>query len=190
MIDRWRFSSGTNLISSISKICWILFLITLPVTSSPFFPGGIGGGTLVRPLSIYPLLILVILVILPRFITKPLPKTVLSFLPFVVVVLISSLIAALQGIESLQGVSASARSFRALVTLSVGAAIYLSVTLWPENDDDLKFSLRWLYIGFILALFWGTLQTIYVVYFSPRWFDLLSAAQKYISIRKLFTNRV
>lgn len=190
MIDRWRFSSGTNLISSISKICWILFLITLPVTSSPFFPGGIGGGTLVRPLSIYPLLILVILVILPRFITKPLPKTVLSFLPFVVVVLISSLIAALQGIESLQGVSASARSFRALVTLSVGAAIYLSVTLWPENDDDLKFSLRWLYIGFILALFWGTLQTIYVVYSSPRWFDLLSAAQKYISIRKLFTNRV
>jgi O-antigen ligase len=104
--------------------------------------------------------------------------------------LISSLIGALQGIESLQGVSASARSFRALVTLGVGAAIYLSVTLWPENDDDLKLSLRWLYIGFILALFWGTLQTIYVVYFSPRWFDLLSAAQKYISIRKLFTNRV
>jgi hypothetical protein len=190
MIDRWRFSRGTNLINSISKICWILFLISLPVSSFPFFPGGVGGGTLVRPLSIYPLIILVVLVILPRFITKPLPKTVLSFLPFVVVALISSLLATLQGIESLQGISASARSFRALVTLGVGVAIYLSVTLWPENDDDLKFSLRWLYIGFLIALFWGTLQTIYVVYFSPRWFDLLSAAQKYISIRKLFTNRV
>ncbi len=190
MIDRWRFSRGTNLINSISKICWILFLISLPVSSFPFFPGGVGGGTLVRPLSIYPLIILVVLVILPRFITKPLPKTVLSFLPFVVVALISSLLATLQGIESLQGISASARSFRALVTLGVGVAIYLSVTLWPENDDDLKLSLRWLYIGFLLALFWGTLQTIYVVYFSPRWFDLLSAAQKYISIRKLFTNRV
>jgi O-antigen ligase len=72
----------------------------------------------------------------------------------------------------------------------VGGAIYLVVTLWPEKDEDLKLSLRWLYLGFSLALFWGTLQTIYVVNFSPRWFELMSAAQKYISIRKLFTNRV
>ncbi|MGB3700864.1 MAG: hypothetical protein WA997_06305, partial [Anaerolineales bacterium] len=179
-----------NLISTISKICWILFLITIPISSFPFFPGNIGGGTLVRPLSIYPLIILLILVILPRFFSKPMPKTLLSFLPFVVVALISSLIASFQGIEALQGVSALARTFRALVTLGVGGAIYLLVTLWPENDDDLKLSLRWLYIGFSLALFWGTLQTIYVVNFSPRWFDLMSAAQRYISIRKLFTNRV
>jgi O-antigen ligase len=77
-----------------------------------------------------------------------------------------------------------------MVTLGVGGAIYLLVTLWPENNEDLKLSLRWLYTGLSLALFWGTLQTVYVVYFSPRWFDLLSAAQKYISIRKLFTNRI
>jgi len=190
MIDRLRSINGKKLIRDISKICWILFLITLPITSFPFFPGNIGGGTLVRPLSIYPLIILLILVILPRFVVKPLPKTLLSLLPFIVVALISSLLAALQGIESLQGVTASARSFRALVTLGVGGAIYLLVTLWPENDEDLKLSLRWLYIGFSLALFWGTLQTIYVVKFSPRWFELMSAAQKYISIRKLFTNRV
>ena len=190
MMDRWWSMDRKNLISTISKICWILFLITIPISSFPFFPGNIGGGTLVRPLSIYPLIILLILVILPRFFSKPMPKTLLSFLPFVVVALISSLIASFQGIEALQGVSALARTFRALVTLGVGGAIYLLVTLWPENDDDLKLSLRWLYIGFSLALFWGTLQTIYVVNFSPRWFDLMSAAQRYISIRKLFTNRV
>jgi len=187
---RWHSIDGAKLIKSISKICWVLFLITLPISSFPLFPGGIGGGTLVRPLSLYPLIILLLLVILPRFISRPLPKTVLAFLPFVVVALISSLIASLQGIESLQGVSASARTFRALVTLGVGGAIYLLVTLWPENDKGLKLSLRWLYVGFSLALFWGTLQTIYVVYFSPRWFELMSAAQRYISIRKLFTNRV
>ena len=129
MIAGWRSVDGKKLISSISKICWILFLITLPISNFPFFPGGIGGGTLVRPLSLYPLIILLILVILPRFISKPLPKTVLSFLPFVVVALISSLIASLQGIESLQGVTAPERTFRALVTLGVGGAIYLLVTL-------------------------------------------------------------
>jgi len=190
MIAGWRSVDGKKIISSISKICWILFLITLPISNFPIFPGGIGGGTLVRPLSLYPLIILLIIVILPRFISKPLPKTVLSFLPFVVVALVSSLIASLQGIESLQGVTAPERTFRALVTLGVGGAIYLLVTLWPENDEDLKLSLRWLYVGFSLALFWGTLQTIYVVHFSPRWFELLSSAQRFISIRKLFTNRI
>jgi O-antigen ligase len=190
MIERWRSIGGRKLVKSISRICWILFLVSLPVTSFPFFPGGIGGGTLVRPLAIYPLIILFILVIIPRFITKPLPKTVLSFLPFVLVAVISSLIASFQGIESLQGVTAAARIFRALVTLGVGGAIFLLVTLWPEDDQDLKSSMRWLYLGFSVALFWGTLQTIYVVKFTPFWFQLMSSGQRFISIRKLFTNRV
>ncbi len=190
MTEQRISEDGMSIINKISRLCWILFLVSLPVTSFPYFPGNIGGGTLVRPLAIYPLIILLVLVILPRLLGKPLPKTLLSFFPFVVVALISTIVASLQGIEALQGVSATARAFRALVTLGVGGAIYLLVTLWPENDDDLRMSLRWLYFGFSLALFWGTLQTIYVIYFLPRWFDLVSAAQKYISIRKLFTNRV
>ena len=183
-------TKGAEIIGTISRICWILFLIALPISSFPFFPEGIGGGTLVRPLSIYPLMILIILVVLPRLITKPLPKTVLSFLPFVIVALISTLLASLQGLETLQGVTPAARTFRVLVTLGVGASIYLLVTLWPENEEDLKFSLRWLYAGFSLALLWGSMQMVYVINFFPRWFDLLSCAQQYISIRKLFVNRV
>jgi O-antigen ligase len=115
---------------------------------------------------------------------------VLSFIPFVIVALISTLLASLQGLESLQGITPAARTFRVLVTLGVGSSIYLLVTLWPENENDLKFSLRWLYAGFSLALLWGTLQMVYVINFIPRWFDLLSRAQQYISIRKLFVNRV
>ncbi|UCF27023.1 MAG: hypothetical protein JSW42_10280, partial [Chloroflexota bacterium] len=95
-----------------------------------------------RPLSIYPLIVLLVLVILPRFLTKPLPKTLLSLLPFIVIAVASTLLAALQGIENLQGVSVAARMFRALVTLGVGTAIYLAVTLWPEKKDDLNLSLR------------------------------------------------
>lgn len=190
MTESRKFLQGRKLLSSFTKLCWVIFLITLPVSNFPFFPGEIGGGTLVRPLSIYPLIILLVLVILPRFFTKPIPKTILSFLPFVVVAVVSSLLASLRGIESLQGISVFLRMARALGTLGIGAAIYLAVTLWPENKEELKFSLRWLYAGFILALFWGTLQSIYVIQFSQRWFKLLSKAQEFISIRKLFTNRV
>ncbi len=185
------FTDGEkNVIAKISKICWILFLVTLPFTSFPFFPGNIGGGTLVRPLSIYPLILLLALVILPRFFTKPLPKTVLALLPFIIIAVASTLLAVLQGIENLQGVSVISRMLRGLVTLGVGTMIYLAVTIWPIKKEDLNSSLRWLYVGFIAALSWGTLQAIYVIRFSPRWFDLMSAAQRYFSTRRLFTNRV
>jgi O-antigen ligase len=96
----------------------------------------------------------------------------------------------LSGIEALQGVSVTARMFRALATLGIGGAIYLTVTLWPSNQDDLKFSLRWLYIGFGFALLWGSLQALYVIIFSPRWFEFMSRIQEFISIRRLFVNRV
>jgi len=185
------FTDGEkNVIAKISKICWILFLVTLPFTSFPFFPGNIGGGTLVRPLSIYPLILLLALVILPRLFTKPLPKTVLALLPFIIIAVASTLLAFLQGIENLQGVSVISRMLRGLVTLGVGTMIYLAVTIWPIKKEDLNSSLRWLYVGFIAALSWGTLQAIYVIRFSPRWFDLMSAAQRYFSTRRLFTNRV
>lgn len=174
----------------VEKICWVLFLVALPVTSFPFFPGNIGGGTLVRPLSIYPLLVLLVLVVIPRLFTKPLPRTILAFLPFVVVAVASSLLASLRGIEALQDVSLIARSFRALVTLAIGGSIYLLVALWPNDQGDLKFSLRWIYVGFGLALFWGSLQALYVVLVSQPWFEFISSIQNYISIRRLFINRV
>lgn len=183
-------TKGLKFVSTLSRIAWVLFLVTLPITSFPFFPENIGGGTLVRPLSVYPLIILMILVVFPRFLTKPLPQTFLSLFPFVIVAIASSLLATIRDVEALQGVSVISRMFRATATLGIGVSIYLAVTLWHEKKDDLKDSLRWLYIGFALALFWGSLQAIYVVHFVPRWFDLLSSVQRYLSIRRLFTNRI
>lgn len=173
-----------------SRFVWGIFLISLPVTSFPFFPGGIGGSTLVRPLSIFPLLILVTFVVLPRFFSKPLPRTLLSLFPFVIVAIVSTLLAVLSGIETLHGVSVMERMARALVTLGIGVAIYLTVSIWPQAQEDLRGTLRWIYAGFLIALVWGTLQAIYVVRFSSPWFDLLSQVQRFISTRRLFTNRI
>ena len=190
LMDTFSATSKEKLLPTISKIFWVLFLVTLPVTSFPFFPGNIGGGTLVRPLSIYPLIIVLVLIIIPRFFTKPLPKTLLAFLPFVIVAVAATILATLRGIEGLQGISVTTRMFRALTTLGIGGAIYLTVTLWPNNEGELKLSLRWLYIGFGLALLWGTLQALYIVFVSQRWFEIMSGIQEFISIRRLFINRV
>ena len=182
--------SKPRILSAVSRACWVIFLLSLPVTSFPFFPGSFGGSTLVRPLATYPLLVLMGLVILPRFLTRPLPRTLLSFLPFVLVAVATTLLASLRSIEGLQGVSVTERMVRALATLGLGGSIYLAITLWPESREDLRFSLRWLYAGFAIALFWGTLQTVYIVHFNSDWFELMSTAQRFISTRRLFTNRV
>ena len=184
-----RFRSH-DLLSLVEKVLWALFLTSLPITSFPFFPRQIGGGTLVRPLAVYPLLGLLILVTIPRLIREPLSKTILALLPFILLSLVSALLASTRGIEPSQGVSVWERMVRAFATLGLGSAIYFTVVLFPQTLEDLRNSLRWLYGGFVLALFWGSLQAIYVLNFSTKWFDLLSKAQSYLSIRRLFVNRV
>jgi len=69
-----RFFSGLSTYGG--GIMLRLFLFCLPITSFPYFPEEFGGGTLVRPLSVYPLIFLCLLVVLPRLM-KPIPKTVL-----------------------------------------------------------------------------------------------------------------
>ncbi len=169
---------------------WAFFLVTLPISSFPFFPPAFGGEALVRPLSLYPLIVLVILVILPRIFTRPLPGTLLALLPFVLVGIASSLLSLLRGIEPALGISVTARVMRGLSTLIVGVAIYLAIALLPESVGDLRFSLRWIYTGGALALFWGSLQAIYVLRFDPRWFNFLSRIQEFISYRRLLPERI
>lgn len=179
-----------SVLSRIEKIAWVLFLVALPVTSFPYFPPTFGGGALVRPLSLYPLLILLILVTIPRLFTRPLPKTILSLLPFALVAIASSAISLLRNIEPALGISVVERVARAVVTLGVGGAIYLTVVLRPLTPDDLKASLRWIYTGMGIAMFVGSLQAIYIVHFTPTWFKLMNELQKYVSTRRLINNRI
>lgn len=167
-----------------------LFFLFLPVTSFPYLPEELGGRTLVRPLSIYPLLALLLLVTLPGLLRRRLPRTFLPLLAFVLLAAISSIVAFASGLDVYRGVSLEARFLRNLVTLGLGLAFYLTVSLLPETWDDLRFCLRWLYAGFALALVWGTFQIPYVLHYSPMYFKIADAIQGLVSSRKLFTTRI
>jgi hypothetical protein len=171
-------------------IIWAIFFFTLPVTSFPFFPSGVGGKTLVRPLAIYPLIIIFALVIIPRLFTRKLPATLLPLLAFAVIALISSIAAFSFDLESIRGITLSSRFIRNIATLGMGIAFYLTTTLLNDSWDGLKFSLRWIYTGFSVALFWGSLQAINVVFYTPAYFKLLNHLQSFVSTRKLFTTRI
>jgi hypothetical protein len=178
------------ILRTIQRLAWAAFLLALPVTSFPFFPPAIGGEALVRPLSLYPLIVLMILAILPRLFHRPIPQTVLTLLPFALIAVASSLLSLLRGIEPTLGISATARVMRGLSTLVIGSTFYLTIALLPETIEDLRFSLRWIYAGCALALLWGTLQAVYIFHFDQAWFDFLSRIQDYISIRRLLIDRI
>jgi hypothetical protein len=174
----------------ITRVAWALLFITLPVTSFPFFPSGLGGKTLVRPLAIYPLALILLLVIIPRLFKRPLPRTFLPLLAFTVIALISSVAAFSFDLEAFRGVTVASRFVRNIATLAIGMAFYVTVSLLPQSWDDLRFSLRWLYAGFAAALAWGSLQILYVIHYSPAYYKLLSQIQNLVSTRKLFTTRI
>jgi len=175
---------------SLGGFFWAVFLITLPVTSFPFFPGIVGGSASVRPLAVYPMILLIILIVLPRLLNKPLPATFLPFMAFIVVALASAAFALTQNTGELRDVSPLARAVRGLAALGIGAAFYLSVSLVPETWQDMRSSLRWLYAGFGIALLWGSIQIVTVIKYVPAFFVYLNQVQRWISSRKLIPKRV
>lgn len=182
--------SSHSIVHFLTSLSWILFFLCLPVISFPFFPSAIGGGAIVRPLIIYPLIILLMLATINRLLSEPIPRTILNLLPFIIAAAISSVISYRLNIAPALGVSATERILRSFITLGLGVAIYVTVSLVPRSFDELRSSLRWMYVGFSLAMLWGSLQAVYVLQFSSSYFHLLSEIQEYISIRKLFTTRI
>jgi hypothetical protein len=171
------------------KVLWAIFLVALPVTSFPFLPAELGGKTQVRPLAMYPLLILLILVTLPRLF-KRLPATTLPLFAFIAAALVSSALSFSLELEALKGVTLAARILRNLITLGIGVSFYLTVVLYQRSKEDLDFSLRWLYVGFIAVLLWGTAQSIYILQFNQAYFNLLNKIQALISTQELYTTRI
>ena len=173
------------------KILWAAFLVSLPVTNFPYFPAALGGSKVsVRPLLIYPLLLLV-LVILPSVWKRKLPRVWLPFLVFFFLVMISSLLPLFSGVTSeMSELSLSSRLIRTLFTLFLAGAIYFVVSLMPLSEGDLDFTLRWLYVGLVISLIWATLQLIYILDLIPGWFDIMKKMQRHITISRGNTGRL
>jgi O-antigen ligase len=185
ILNRLRLALRT-----LRRLAWVLLLIALPVTSFPYFPPAMGGEALVRPLSLYPLAVLILLVVLPKLLSQPVSKTVLTLAPFVLVAVASSLLSLMRGIEPALGISVEARVLRGVITLLIGCAFYLTLVLLHDTVEDLRFSLRWIYAGGALALLWGSIQALNIAFPSPSLFAFLERAQTYISIRPLRADRI
>lgn len=173
-------------------ILWAVALVTLPVTSFRWFPF-LGDNTLVRPLALYPLVLLLPLLFV-QWIRRerPFPWTgsVILLGLFAAAVLAASSYGLLIDPIPLRGQTYSGRVLRALVTLVIGLIFFISAAWMNRNETEVKFTLRWLFVGLGLDLAWSGLQAVtFYTGLLPK--QMVTHWQLLFSMRELVrTNRV
>lgn len=142
------------------KILWALALLTLPVTSFRWFPG-LGEGTLVRPLALYPLALLLPLLLLQAWrkkISLAIPGAFIALGAFILFALFASALGSILDPIPLRGQTYDGRAVRAFITLTIGAAFFIGAVWMNKNEADFRFTVQWIFAGLCLDLAWSGLQ--------------------------------
>jgi hypothetical protein len=185
-------SSVANL-DKLSRILWAAALLTLPVTSFRYFPF-LGEDTLVRPLALYPLALLLPVLLMQRLLRgdRPFPWTGSTLLLglFVFAVLAVTSLGILFDPVPLRSQTYLGRAIRSSVTLLVGLVFFISAAWMNRNEADLRFSVKWILVGFGIDLLWIGLQAI-TFYTGLLEKEMVTHWQLAFSMRELVrTNRI
>lgn len=173
---------------TLSRILWALTLVCLPVTSFRYMPF-LGAGTVVRPLALYPLLLLLPILLIRIWrgeILRPWPSSLTVLVLFVFSVLVSTSIGAAFAPLELRGADYADRALRALITLPIGIAFFLAAAWMNQRPEDVHFSIRWLLVGLAGHLLWGAIQFVGL---NTGRRDALIEIQELFSVRGLVKNK-
>ncbi len=160
-------------LEKISRLMWGLVLLTLPVTSFRYFPF-LGKHTYVRPLAFYPLALLFLVLLLRLWrkdIKLPWSNSLLPLLLFFLFAVAVTAAGALLAPVPLRGHEYWGRTLRAFFTFGIGLSFFIAALWMPRDLDDVRHSLKWLYAGLILTMFWSAVQA--TAFYTP----LLSKGQ-------------
>src|SRR5262245_34556832 len=125
---------------SLPRFLWGAALFTLPVTSFRYFPG-MGEGTLVRPLSFYPIALLGLILLIRFWRSKTsLPRTGvwIPLIVFVLFLLAASSYGALLNPLALRGQDYFGRVLRAWVTVVIGLSFFIAAVWMNRSEEDLR----------------------------------------------------
>src|SRR5512139_2019379 len=180
---------------SIDKICRVLWgaaLFTLPVTSFRYFPL-LGDATYVRPLSLYPiafLLPLLVVQLLRGKISIPRAGALTPLTAFTLFVVAATSLGVLFAPLPLRGQEYFGRVIRAWATLLIGLAFFVAAVWMNRNEEDLRFSVKWLLFGFVLDILWSGVQGL--AFYTPLLEKVtVTHWQRLFSMRELVkTNRI
>ncbi|MCB0120496.1 MAG: hypothetical protein KDD72_15785, partial [Anaerolineales bacterium] len=179
-------------LENLPRLLWGLALLTLPVTSFRWFPG-LGESTLVRPMSLYPLAVLLPLLLIQAWRKKIQLTWAGAFVIlgiFTLFTFFSTGVGALINPVPMRGQTYDGRVLRALVTLVIGIAFFVSAVWMNKDEADLRFTVKWLFAGLCLDLAWSGLQA--VTFYTPLLNkEMVTHWQLAFSMRELVrTNRI
>jgi len=176
----------------LSRILWGAALLTLPVTSFRWFPF-VGEGTFVRPLALYPLGLLIPLLLIQWGRGKTKLNWSAALVPLGALVLFIFAVTSFGTLIDpipLRGQTYSGRAIRALATLFIGLAFFVSAMWMNKDEADFRFTVRWLLAGLCLDLAWSGLQAV-TFYTGLLKKEMVTHWQLAFSMRELVrTNRI
>ncbi|WKZ47406.1 MAG: O-antigen ligase family protein [Anaerolineales bacterium] len=151
----------------VTRFLWGAALFALPVTSFRYFPG-MGEGTLVRPLAFYPIALLLPILLIQLLrgkTTFPRAGALTPLVGFGLAVLLASSFGAWLDPLPLRGQDYFGRIIRAWATLIIGVSFFIAAVWMNRNEDDLKFSVKWILAGFIMDVAWSGVQAL--AFYTP-----------------------
>ena len=153
--------SSANL-EKYSRWLWAAVLLMLPVTSFRYFPF-VDESTQVRPLALYPLAILIVILLIRLWrkeIPNPFPGSLVLLGVFLLAALLTSALGALNAPLELRGSSYFDRVIRAWFTLGIGIAFFLAAIWMNRDENDVRFSVKWILLGLCLHIVWSLVQAL------------------------------
>ena len=154
-----------NVFDKLKGSIWALLLVALPFTSFPLL-ARLAGGTSVAPLSAVFLLVLIVISYFPALFRKgAVPRHALPLLLFLLSALLSSALAVFIPFDSFRGSEVWKNALEGFGTILLGIAFYLVTIHVVADEDILRKSLRWLYIGGMIAIIASLAQSAF-------WFTL------------------
>ncbi len=187
-----RMKTSFLSLENLPRTLWALAMLTLPVTSFRWFPG-LGESTLVRPLALYPLAILLPLLLILAWrkrVSLTMPGAFVVLGGFVLFTIFSAAVGSLINPIPLRGQTYDGRVIRAFVTLIIGIAFFVGSVWMNKNEDDLRFTVKWIFAGLCLNLAWSGLQAI-TFYTGLLEKEMVTHWQLAFSMRELVrTNRI
>ena len=173
-------------LDGMARFLWGAALCCLPVTSFRYYPF-LGESTFVRPLALYPVALLM-LVLLVQFLrgksSIPRAGALVPLAAFVLFVLTASSFGVWLDPLPMRGQEYFGRVLRAWVTVAIGLSFFLSAMWMNRTQEDILFSVRWIFAGFVLDGLWSGVQML-ALYTPLLTKETVSGWQLLFSMREL-----
>jgi len=148
------------------RILWLCLLLCVPMSASPILP--FGSGTLARPLAFIPAVLLLGLALIRVTILGQRPRLaargVTELAAFTLYTAIGGLLVVSGGSdEAFKGQTPTESLVRALLTWAVGLVFYVTARIQIRSAEDIRVTLRTLYIGMSASIALAGLQVVAII---------------------------